>query len=586
MGIAFGSGIPFPLPGLLDELQAVGEALVLNRGGGTMEANPCQILEFFNGTKQMLVPLFQRPYEWGPKDWETLWADLLEQYERPMEDLVAAHFTGAIVTAPAKSVPVGVSKHLVIDGQQRLTTVAVLICAIRSFHEPATREYRKLTRLLVNEDDEGDDHFKLLPTQPDRAAFRSLIAAQPQPGSRFAQALAFFREKLSGNDSDGTKIDLARLADAVQNRLTVVSIHLGDTDDPYLIFESLNAKGAPLTQADLIRNYLLLRLHSNAQQKAYEEAWLPMQALLQGDHLTEFMRQYLMMSGEEVAKSAIYTVLKKRLLSVADALIPDELLRMQKASVLYAHVIGLTTAADEGIERGLARLRRWEIATANPFILKLLDVHSRGGVPTAAVVSCLSILESFAVRRAICAVPTNQLKRIFLSVAKDMPPTDVPAWLAKTLAAGSSGRRWPKDDEFKDSLLRYRAYAQPIDRCKFLLEAIEEHHGHKEPATFATATIEHVMPQTLSAGWRAMLGEGADATQEKWLDLLGNLTLTGYNSELSNDEFPKKKKLLLDSHFEVNKWIAAQEKWTEKELRDRTDLLFARAKMIWARPTE
>lgn len=549
-----------------------------------MEARPSKITEFFDGTKQMMVPLFQRSYEWTAKDWETLWADLLEQYERSEEDTVATHFTGAIVTAPARSVPVGVSKFLVIDGQQRLTTIAVLICAMRTFLDPESKEYRRLTKLLINEDYDELDYFKLLPTQPDRPAFQALVGAKPQPGTRFTEALEFFKKKIAGTDSDGEKLDLDRLTNAIQNRLTVVAIHLGDTDDPYLIFESLNAKGAPLTQADLIRNYLLLRLHSNAQQKSYEEAWLPMQALLPGEHLTEFMRQFLMMTGEEVAKSAIYSVLKRRLLSVSDASIATELQRMQQASLLYAEIVGLKKPVDENIAAGLGRLRRWEIATANPFVLKLLEAKSKGTVSAADVAKCLATIESFAVRRTVCGVPTNQLKRIFLSIAKEMPNADIPAWLSKTLATGTSGRRWPKDEEFKESLLRYRAYAQPIDRCKFLLETLEEHHGHKEPATFESATIEHVMPQTLNAEWRTMLGASADDIHEKWLDLLGNLTLTGYNSELSNDPFPRKKALLSDSHFEMNKWIAAREQWTETELRERTDLVFTKAKAIWPRP--
>jgi len=290
-----------------------------------------------------------------------------------------------------------------------------------------------------------------------------------------------------------------------------------------------------------------------------------------------------MMTGEEVAKSAIYGVLKNRLLSVPNASIAAELQRMQEASLLYADVVGLKKSGDEVIATGLARLRRWEIATANPFVLKLLEAKSKGRVSSAEVATCLAAIESFAVRRTICGVPTNQLKRIFLSIAKDMPSEGIAAWLSKTLAAGSSGRRWPKDDEFKDSLVRYRAYAQ-LDRCKFLLETLEEHNGHKEPATFESATIEHVMPRTLNPEWRTMLGEGADAIHEKWLDVLGNLTLTGYNSELSNDPFPKKKVLFSDSHFEMNKWIAGREKWTETELRERTDLVFANAKVIWPRP--
>lgn len=551
-----------------------------------MEARPCPISEFLNGTKQMLVPLFQRSYEWSSKEWEVLWDDLLEQYERTDEEFSASHFTGAVVTAPARSVPVGVSKYLVIDGQQRLTTVTIIICAIRSLLQKDTPQYRKLTKLLINEDDEGPDYYKLLPTQPDRDAFQSLIDTKEIEASRFSHAFDYFRGKLRGADSDGNAIDLDRMAEALKSRLIVVAIHLGDSDDPYLIFESLNAKGAPLTQADLIRNYILLRLHANQQQSAYETMWLPMQKLLQDEHLTEFMRYYLMQSGEEVAKSAIYAALKKRLLKIADSAVFDELAQLRQASLVYAQIIGLLSHADPSIAKRLARLKRWEIATANPFILKMLLALDLGAYALQDVLTCLETIESFAVRRAVCGVPTNQLKRIFLSLAKDVPANgNIAEWLRATLAEGISGRRWPKDDEFQENLLRYRAYSAPVDRCKFFLETLEEQEGHKEPASYSKATIEHIMPQTLTAEWRTELGLNGAAIHERWCDLFGNLTLSAYNSELSNSPFAEKKKRFADSHFVLNEWVAQQQRWTESEMSIRTRELFEKAKKAWTRPS-
>ncbi len=551
-----------------------------------MEARPCPIIEFFNGTKQMLVPLFQRSYEWGPKEWEVLWDDILEQYEHNQETVMASHFTGAIVTAPARSVPVGVSKFLVIDGQQRLTTVAVLICTLRSFLESTTPKYRKLTSLLLNEHDEGLDHYKLLPTQPDRTAYKELVDQGIANSSRFGQAFVFFKEKIASSDSDGSPIDLDRLIDAINNRITVVAIHLGEADDPYLIFESLNAKGAPLTQADLIRNYLLLRLHANEQQEIYESAWLPMQGRLPGDHLTEFMRQYLMLNGDEVGKSSIYAVLKKRLASTPDAAVAAELRSLLVFSVPYAQIVGLQESAESEIQRGLSRLRRWDVATSNTFLLKLLAAHNDGRVPTNDVASCLAIIESFVVRRAICSVPTNQLKRIFLTLTKEFRSEGVVNWLEHTLAGGTSGRRWPKDEEFREWLFRYRAYAQPLDRCKFILECIERSYRHKEEVQFASATIEHVMPQTMSEQWIASLGPDWKSVHEKWIDLLGNLSLTGYNSELSNAPFAEKRELLDASNFEMNKWISGRDSWTEIDMRDRTEELYRQAIQIWIRPED
>ena len=364
-----------------------------------MEARPCPISEFLNGTKQMLIPLFQRPYEWNTQEWQILWDDLLEQYENGDELASPSHFTGAIVTAPAKSVPVGVSKFLVI---------LMVICAIRSLIPQTTAQYRKLTKLLINEDDEDLDYYKLLPTQPDRPAYQALVKGEDLGGSRFSQAFDFFRKKLKGTDLDGNSIDLERMAETVKNRLTVVAIHLGETDDPYLIFESLNAKGAPLTQADLIRNYVLLRLHAHEQQQAYATAWLPMQNLLQGEHLAEFMRHYMMQSGEEVAKSAIYVELKKRMLKLNDSGVFEELNRLREASRVYAQIVGVGEHTDPKITRWLARLRRWEIAVANPFILKLLLAVERGAFSATDAAACFKIMGSFAVRRAVCNVPTNR----------------------------------------------------------------------------------------------------------------------------------------------------------------------------------
>ena len=295
-----------------------------------------------------------------------------------------------------------------------------------------------------------------------------------------------------------------------------------------------------------------------------------------------------MQEGDEVIKSAIYSTLKKRLLQLNNSQdVFAELNRLETASVVYEQILGLNLHSDDGIQKQLLRLRRWEITTAYPFILKLLLALDQGTFTNNDVITCLKIIESFAVRRTICAVPTNQLKRIFLSVTKDLPVNgNIAEWLQKTLtvAEGTSGRRWPKDEEFKDCLLRYQAYSNPIDRCKFILETIEESYGHKEPASYSKATIEHIMPQTLNREWREELGDDADNIHERWLNLIGNLTLTGYNSQLSNFPFENKRKKLADSHFVINDWIASQPHWRETELQARTLILFERAIKIWARP--
>lgn len=556
-----------------------------------MEARPCQIIEFFNGVRQMLIPLFQRTYEWREKEWEVLWNDILERYEHYDETTDASHFTGAIVTSPARSVPVGVNKTLVIDGQQRLTTVAILLCAIRSLliqSDPDSRQVRRITKLLLNEDEDGLDFYKILPTQSDRAGFEAILKSPESASeSQFRRTFNFFRKRLLGKDSDDKAIDLARFLETVQTRITVVSIHLGDSDDPYLIFESLNAKGAPLTQADLVRNYLLLRIPSNEQQAVYDTHWLPLQDRL-ANNLPEFIRQYLVMErGEDVIKGNVYAVLKRQIAEVEPRLpVAKQLARMTQFSAFYKHITepeGVPGAPAE-LTNSLARLQRWELATSHPLLLKLYGLHADGRLTVADFCACITMIESFAVRRAICGVQTNQLKRTFISLAKDVDPARPLEALVRNLAGGQLGRRWPKDNEFEAAWVTYRAYSNPTDRCRLILESLERAYPHKEPASFEKVQIEHVLPQTPSAEWNQDLGATTDGQREAWTHTIGNLTITGYNPELSNMAFTRKKAIYKDSHFVLNRYFDAIERWDTGAIEARAKALLPLAKQLWPRP--
>jgi Protein of unknown function DUF262 len=217
--------------------------------GTFMEAFPSQIIQFFNGFKQSVIPLFQRPYEWKEPNWET-WQDVLERYESSTE---ASHFMGAIVTMPSRSVPVGVAKHLIIDGQQRLTTLAILLCSIRDELAPdaSTERTRIQNYYLTNDGYKEWDYLNLLPTQDDRDGFKALVNALNEPLSLYEmqmhRAYDFFRRKIKAGDSDGDQIDVSKLLGTIERKLIIVSINLGEAEDPYLIFESLNAKGSGTT---------------------------------------------------------------------------------------------------------------------------------------------------------------------------------------------------------------------------------------------------------------------------------------------------------------------------------------------------
>jgi uncharacterized protein with ParB-like and HNH nuclease domain len=551
-----------------------------------MEATPTQIINYFSGFKQNLVPLFQRPYTWGERQWRTLWEDINTFYGREGTDAKSTHFMGAVVTMPARSVPVGVSKFLVIDGQQRLTTIATLLCAIRDDLSAADQVPRRRIQnhYLTNDGFEGVDFFKLLPTQGDRAAYAPLIqgTADELLDSQFKKSYDFYRRRLKDRDDDGNPLDPKRILEIIETRLMVVMINLSDSDDPYLIFESLNFKGSPLEQADLVRNYFLMRFPVTDQQGVYDGLWLPMQNRL-GPSLTEFMRHFLGSEGEEVRKGDVYAAIKRL---VADSDAPSVRLlmsRMAQMSIFYSRIATVAPEPNDELGRFFVRFRRLDFGTAYPLLLSLYEDYVDGQFGVDEFIASLRILDSYIVRRMVVGVPSNSLSGIFISLCKAKPVTDGPsAWLSAALARESKNRRWPTDTEFLERWLRAPIYGSRV--CQVILERIEEQFGHHEGVMFADATVEHVLPQTLNPEWEQALGENAATIQSEWLHALGNLTLTGYNPELGNKGYAEKRTIYALSHFELNKFFGNCETWDASQIRKRAESLFVSARQLWPRP--
>jgi hypothetical protein len=552
-----------------------------------MEATPTQIINYFSGFKQNLVPLFQRPYTWGDRQWRTLWEDIVTFYGHDGNDSKSTHFMGAVVTMPARSVPVGVSKFLVIDGQQRLTTMVTLLCAIRDELNPTDEVPIRRIQIhyLTNDGCQGLDFFKLLPTQGDRAAYSPLVqnSGGELPDSQFKKAYVFYRRQLKELDDDGNQLDAKRILEIVESRLMVVMINLSDSDDPYLIFESLNFKGSPLEQADLVRNYFLMRFPVTDQQVVYDTLWLPMQKRL-GLGLTEFMRHFLGSEGEEIRKGDVYAAIK-RLVAVSDAPSVRLLMtRMEQLSIFYSRIATVAPEPQKELERFFVRFRRLDFGTAYPLLLSLYEDYVDGQFGSEEFIASLRVLDSYIVRRMVVGVPSNSLLGTFVLLCKIKPITDSPsAWLSAALARESKNRRWPTDIEFSERWLRAPLYSSRV--CQVILECIEDHFGHHESVLFTAANVEHVLPQTLSPEWKQALGENADNIQAEWLHTIGNLTLTGYNPELGNKGYSVKRKIFAESHFELNKCFGYCEAWGASQIQKRAESLFETAKKLWPRPS-
>lgn len=529
-----------------------------------MDVSTTTFQPIFEGVKQYIVPLFQRSYSWTKKEWSALWSDLYCLYEgnKPRQ-----HFMGSIVTIPTQSVPEGVSKFLLIDGQQRITTLYLLLLIIwRVYEERGEEERAEEVRntFLVNPYKRGSDFYKLLPTHIDRSSFKSLI--NPSGGEfdgLLIEACNFFKRKISNN------IDLEKLKNIITGKLSVVSIVLDANDNPYLVFESLNYKGMPLSVTDLIRNYVFMKVHIDEQEDIYKKVWEPMQEAL-GDSLPEFVRHYLMKDGEFIKKSDVYALLKDQ---IDDIGVKNCIYALKSYSAYYAKLLNPELEQNKTISVALRIIKRLEISTAYPFLLNCYNDFGTGNISAEKFADVLFIIENFIIRRFVCGVPSNQLNKIFPLLYTQMKKLDG-EYLTK-LRRILQTKNYPKNYDFLSNLKTNRLYGagDRIRKTKLLLERIEESCCHKERGSFEELTIEHIMPQTLTSDWEIHLGEGYSQTHELLLNTLGNLTLTGYNGEMSNSSFTIKKEILNSSHLELNKYFRIIERWDENAITERSQKL-------------
>lgn len=539
-----------------------------------MHAGETKIQAIIDSTRQYVIPLFQRPYSWESPQWATLWQDLAELCE---EEHPRNHFIGSIVTMPSKSVPEGVTKYILIDGQQRLTTLLILLAVIRD-------KARKLSGnladkiddlLLKNRHQVGTEIYKLLPTQVDRPAFCAIMDGDAAlKGAPLTTAYAFFARRLRLSPDIG----LEKLYDVIRNHLVLVSIVLDKDDNPNLIFESLNAKGRPLTQADLIRNFFFMRIDTRLQEKMYAEYWKPMQDRL-GENLTEYIRHFLMRDGKIVRQSDIYFTLKESIEDRSDDEIICYLQDVASFSHYYAKLLRPQEEKGAKIRERMDRLNRYEATTTYPFLLNVYHDYDKRKLSETDFSIILDMLESFLIRRFICGVATSGLTKIFPSLYAQAGRW---ASLVEGVRQALRDRNFPRDQQFKELFVTTKIYGgDRLAKAKLILERLELSFEHKEQVDPGTLTIEHVMPRTPTDWWRQHLGDDWEAVHEEWLDTVGNLTLTGYNSELSNSDFPTKKNQLQASHVELNKYFATVGVWDEQAIARRGESLAERALTVW-----
>ncbi|GAD81473.1 DUF262 domain-containing protein [Nocardia asteroides NBRC 15531] len=563
-------------------------------------AQETSLQRILEGSSQYLVPLYQRPYGWGDEQLQELWNDVIQLAEDRLDEPRATHFIGSVVLAPAPASVAGtVTQFLVVDGQQRLTTLTLLLAAIRDFLREVdgstSRDSDRIhNQLLTNQYNDDPDRLKLLPTQVDRPAYTAVIDGRPLPDDdgRVVNAYRFFRGRLSAvTDAEDMSFGLSQIVDAVVSGLSVVSISAHASDNVHRIFQSLNNTGLMLTQGDLLRNYLFMRLPSRSEE-VYRTHWLPLQESLGNERIETLFWIDILHKRPKLKQGQTFAAQQARLEKLAtETHIVAEVERIARLGRLYRLILEPELESDPGVRLRLSRLAEWDSNTPAPLVLHLLVLRDQGKATDEQLATALLYIESLLVRRFLTGRTTMNLNRLFAEAVPQLD-TSMPVDAALRMHFSLGRKHYATDKQLTEGISStpFYLYGRAAQR-KVMMTWIENLFATRESVSPASLTIEHVMPQKLSAQWRAQLSaefgeDNVDALHERYVHTLGNLTLTGYNESLSNHEFARKRETLRASSIRMNQEIAAHESWGPGQIEKRGLSLAERIIEFWPGPVD
>lgn len=556
-----------------------------------MKGNSKALLKFMEGSdKRFVIPVYQRNYDWKKENCQQLLNDLIDVIEtgRP------SHFFGSIVASTEGD------DYIIIDGQQRLTTVSLLLLALMNLiteekvkHDSPRLADKIREEYLIDKWQPDERKIKLKPVKNDMNAFNGLfdLKADYVLDSNVTQNYLFFYEAIEASD-----VLADDLFEAVK-KLVVIDITLEDGDDPQLVFESLNSTGLDLSEADKIRNYILMGLGQKLQERMYEQYWNKIEE--QTDYqVSDFIRQYLTFKlGKWPNINGVYRAFKQYAIASNNA--TESLLEDMLVHARYYSQIMKASSGVFSIDAILKRLNLLEMTVVNPFLFALLDRFNAGKVSEDGLCFVLATIESYLFRRLVCEVPTGALNKIFATLNYDAlrvveAEEEYPCAVAYVLERKTSTGRFPNDQEFETCVRTrdfYNMRAKNKIYCFNRLENGDSYEVLNVPGMMAAKehglSVEHIMPQTLTESWKKELGADYAQIHETWKNRIANLTLTAYNGKYSNRPF--KEKLVMEDGFKesplpLNRWIGQQEKWTLVELETRNDIMVGRFMELWPFP--
>ena len=560
-----------------------------------MNGNAQKLIKYLDGaSKRFIIPVYQRNYDWKMEHCKQLYDDLVKIIRQNRK----SHFFGSIVSVQSESGTM--EEFLIIDGQQRLTTISLLLLAIYhllSSGKMVSRDHQLMDKILkkylIDEYEPEEKRIKLKPIKNDQKAFGILFDQDEEyiPDSNLTINYRYFYDRIQHGE-----LDIDELFDAIC-KLEIINISLNHEDNPQLIFESLNSTGLNLSEGDKIRNYILMGLPNDQQTKFYEKYWNRIESYTDYD-VSSFVRDYLSIKQQSTPNmNSVYPTFKKYVEDAEVADIEPLLKDLLEYAKRYAFLIK-GGHSDERLNSCIYRLNRLSTSVTRPFLLEVIRLSESGALTADELIEVFHFTESYLFRRAICDLPTNALNKIFLLLHREIIrfDGDESHYVEKFKYALLSKRertRFPSDEEFAECMSTRNIYGMNPKNKLYLFERLENSEtretkdvwGHLDRGEYS---IEHIMPQHLTAAWIVSLGDNYEAIHTNWLHRLANLTLTAYNSRYSNSPFAEKRDMphgFKDSGLRINQWVGQKEQWGLPELEERDQLLKNTVIGIWPYPT-
>ncbi|GAA9103202.1 DUF262 and DUF1524 domain-containing protein [Helicobacter pylori] len=546
-----------------------------------MEAGATTLLNFIkdNQKNQLVIPIYQRLYSWEKEQCKQLWDDIIKIGGN---DKMDGHFIGSILYVLDR-ITHSNNALLIIDGQQRLTTITLLLIALRNHLSDEVKRKEIENHYLINSDKDGDKKFRLILSESDKDTLLSLIDKDrrkpSEPSSKIVENFKLFEEWISKNTNKLETIFKGL------DKLMIVEIALDKgKDDSQLIFESMNSKGMELTQTDLIRNYIIMETETEKQEGFYNKYWRAMEEDFKQNKkwFDRFVRHYLTIKTREIPNiNKVYAAFKDYRQKEGIG-IEDLLKDLQKYCGYFCRIV-FKKEDDKDLNKALGFLVDLEMDVIYPLLLELYSDYSDGVLSRDDFIPIIDLIESYICRRAVCGLGTNSLNKVFPSFTRYIQKDEYFKSLEAHFGYLTEKQRFPNNDEFKKLFITIDFYN--FQKKEYFFERLN--FDRKEPVNTQECTIEHIMPQKLTEEWKRDLGENFQEIHDKYLHTIGNLTLTGYNSEYGNKSFQEKRCMeggFKDSPLRLNKGLRDLESFGEEEIKKRAKDLADLALKIWTYP--